>query len=97
MTVPAIGTETRVPAGAAMSMPECGLRDSPLKTRRMPKDELRGPGTGCGRYRDRGGGSEKASRSCSMRKRSRATLATSAFDKLTCRGGTLRDWLAYCL
>src|SRR6202165_2706959 len=97
MTVPAIGTVTGDPAGAAMSMPECGLRDSPLKMRRMPNDELRGPGTGCGRCRDSGGGSEKELESCSVRTRSPATLARSALDKLTWRGGTLSDCLAYSL
>ena len=32
-----------VPVGAAMSMPACGRRDSPLNTRRRPKELERGP------------------------------------------------------
>jgi hypothetical protein len=57
-TVPAIGTRTGVPVGAAISMPLCGLRDSPLKMRREPKELLRGPGTGWAKRRDSGGGSD---------------------------------------
>ena len=34
MTVPSIGANTGVPVDAAISMPLCGLRDSPLKIRR---------------------------------------------------------------
>ena len=48
------GASTGVPTGAAMSMPLCGLRDSPLKMRRMPNELLRTPGTGCGRRSDLG-------------------------------------------
>jgi hypothetical protein len=53
-----------------------------LKMRRMPKDELRDPGTGWGRCRDSGGGSENELKARSIRTRSRATLARSALDKL---------------
>ena len=47
---------TGVPEGAAMSMPVCGLRDSPLKMRRMPNELLRAPGTGGGKRSVSGGG-----------------------------------------
>ena len=36
-----------VPVGAAMSMPECGLRGWSLKKRRNPNELERGPFTGC--------------------------------------------------
>ena len=45
-TRPASGALMGVPVGAAMSMPECGLRDSPLNMRRSPNELERRPGTG---------------------------------------------------
>ena len=41
------GGPYRCAVGAAMSMPVCGLRASPLNTRRKPKELERTPGTGC--------------------------------------------------
>ena len=40
--------DRRQHGSAAMSMPLCGLRDSPLKILREPNELLRGPGTGGG-------------------------------------------------
>ena len=46
MTVPSAAAWTGVPVAAAMSMPECGARDSLLKTRRRPKELVRTPSIG---------------------------------------------------
>ena len=63
----------------------------------MPNELLRGPGTGCGRRSDSGGGSVQWLNAWSMRIFSALTRARSAADRLTWRGATLSDWLAYCL
>ena len=76
-------------------MPVCGLRDSPLKMRRMPNELERTPGTGGGQRSVAGGGSLQWSSACSMdlmlalRRASR-----SAGDRSTWRGATFSDWLA---
>ena len=46
ITRPAAAATTGVPAGAAMSIPLCGLRAWPLNTRRSPNELERAPGTG---------------------------------------------------
>ena len=51
-TRPAAGLRISVPFGAAMSMPLCGLRGWPLKTRRSPNEFERVPGTGGGQRQD---------------------------------------------
>ena len=45
--VRAFMAEVGVPVAAAMSMPPCGLRASPLKKRRSPNELERRPGVGC--------------------------------------------------
>src|SRR5882762_5559614 len=92
-----MGVSTGVPLGAAMSMPLCGLRAWPLKILRERNELLRGPGTGCGMRRDSGGGAVHRLKAWSMRIFSSLTRARSAADRLTWRGATFRDWLAYCL
>ena len=47
-TRPVAGLATTAPDGAAMSIPLCGLRDWPLKTRRSPNELERGPSDRCG-------------------------------------------------
>ncbi len=69
--------------GAAMSMPLCGLRDSPLNIRRMPNELLRTPGDGLRQAQASGGGiASSGSSACSMRIFSRLTRARSAFGQI---------------
>jgi len=93
-TRPGAGAMIGVPVGAAMSIPECGLRDRPLNTRRRPKELERGPGTGCSRRRLEGVSSVKVSIALRRIGVSRATRAASSGERSTCRGATLRLWVA---
>ena len=76
---------------AAMSIPLCGLRDSPLNMRRIPNELLRTPGTGGAQRSVSGGGSLQWLVACSTRSRSRLARARSAADRFTWRGATLSD------
>ena len=58
---------TGVPVGAAMSMPLCGLRAWPLKTRRRPNDDERGPLVGASSCKVAGSRAAEKRRSTSPR------------------------------
>src|SRR5688500_635610 len=82
--------------GAAMSMPECGLRDSPLNMRRKPKELERRPGTGWASRSVGGASGENASSTARILAVSRETRASSSAERFTCEGGTLSCCVAYC-
>jgi len=83
MTRPGAGAITGVPVGAAMSIPECGLRDWPLNTRRSPKELERGPRTGCSKRSVAGGVSVKVSIALRRIGDSRSTRAASSGARST--------------
>ncbi len=96
-TTPSAGAMIGVPVGAAMSMPVCGLRGSPLKKRRRPYELERGPGTGWRSASVAGGSGDQVASAARMRSRSALVRARSSFDRLTWLGFTTRRWVEYCL
>ena len=96
-TLPASGALMGVPVGAAMSMPLCGRRDSPLNTRRKPKELERGPGTGCARRNVAGASGEKLASAARTFSLSLAMRSSFSGEGFTIAGATLSCCVRYCL
>ncbi len=76
-------------------MPDCGLRDCPLNTRREPKESLRSPATGGRSTKVAGSVALKLFTHSPWRFCSVSTRAASAGERSTCAGGTFRRCSRY--